>query len=97
MSSLKFHPDIYLEVSEGYHWYESKSIGLGEDFLDELDSAFNLILELPDTWPVLSNDFRRYLLKRFPYGIIYKINENRIFIVAVMHLSREPYYWRKRT
>ena len=96
MPSLEFHPDIYFEVNEGYHWYESKSIGLGEDFLNELESAFNLILELPDTWPILSNDFRRYLLKRFPFGVIYRINGDKIFIVAVMHLSRKPYYWRKR-
>ena len=96
MPSLEFHPDIYHEVREGYRWYESKSTGLGEDFLNELESALNLILELPDTWPVLSKSFRRYLLKRFPYGVIYKINKDRIFIVAVMHLSREPGYWRKR-
>ena len=96
MPSLEFHPDIYHEVREGYRWYESKSTGLGEDFLNELESALNLILELPDTWPLLSKSFRRYLLKRFPYGVIYKINKDRIFIVAVMHLSREPGYWRKR-
>ena len=96
MPSIDFHPDIYHEVSEGYRWYESKSTGLGEDFLNELDSAFTLILELPDTWPVLSNSFRRYLLKRFPYGAIYKINKDQIFIVAVAHLSREPYYWQNR-
>jgi hypothetical protein len=96
MPSLEFHPDIYHEVREGYRWYESKSNGLGENFLNEPDSAFNLILELPDTWPFVSNSFRRYLLKRFPYGVIYKIDNDVIFIVAVMHLSREPYYWRKR-
>lgn len=94
MPSIELHPDIYHEVSEAYRWYESKTTGLGEDFLNELESAFALIVELPDTWPVLSNSFRRYLLKRFPYGIIYKINKDQIFIVAVMHLSREPYYWR---
>ena len=96
MLSLEFHPDIYQEVREGYRWYESKSVGLGEDFLNELESAYKIILELPDTWPIISNSFRRYLLKRFPYGVIYKTSKDRIFIVAVMHLSREPYYWRKR-
>ena len=70
MPSLEFHPDISQEVREGYRWYESKSVGLGEDFLSELNSAFNLILELPDTWPIISNSFRRYLLERFPYGVI---------------------------
>ena len=96
MPSLVFHPDISREIREGYLWYESKSAGLGEDFLNELESAFNLVLELPDTWPIISNSFRRYLLKRFPYGVIYKIDKDQIFIVAVMHLSRKPGYWRKR-
>lgn len=49
MRSLEFHPDISQEVREGYRWYESKSSGLGEDFLYELESALNLILELPET------------------------------------------------
>ncbi len=96
MPSLEFHPDISQEVREGYLWYESKSVGLGEDFLNELESAFNIILELPDTWPIISSSFRRYLLKRFPYGVIYKVEKNRIYIVAVMHLSRKPYYWLSR-
>ncbi|MBE9582258.1 MAG: type II toxin-antitoxin system RelE/ParE family toxin [Proteobacteria bacterium] len=93
MPEIEFHPDISQEIRDGYNWYESRSTGLGEDFINELDSAFDLILELPDTWPVLSKGFRRYLLDRFPYGVIYKIRRESIFIVAVMHLSREPGYW----
>ncbi len=96
MLRLDFHPDIHGELTNGYLWYESKCNGLGEDFIRELESAFSVIQELPDTWPVISKNFRRYLLKRFPYGVIYKIKEDCIFIVAVMHLSREPAYWRDR-
>ena len=96
MLELKFHPDIYQELNDAYYWYESKSIGLGDDLLNELDKAFSLILNLPNTWPVLSGNFRRFLLKRFPYGIIYQLKEDCIFIVAIMHLSRKPNYWIKR-
>ena len=53
MPSLEFHPDISQEVREGYLWYESKTVGLGEDFLNELESAFNIILELPGTWHII--------------------------------------------
>jgi len=93
---LRFHPDIYHEVKNAYDWYESKSEGLGEDFLRESETAYSLIQRLPDTWPVIKRGFRRYLLKRFPYGVIYKVREDCILIVAVMHLSRKPGYWSER-
>ncbi|MCP4350356.1 MAG: type II toxin-antitoxin system RelE/ParE family toxin [Desulfobacterales bacterium] len=96
MLELNLHPDIYQEVNEAYSWYESRSQGLGDDFFHELDAAFFVIQSMPYTWPVLSGRFRRYLLKRFPYGIIYEVNEDCIFVVAVMHLSRKPGYWLKR-
>ena len=96
MLKLIFHPDIQHEIKENYQWYESKSQGLGEDFITELESAFRLIMEIPDTWPLISSNFRRYLLNRFPFGVIYQVKKNEIYIVAVMHLSRKPGYWRKR-
>lgn len=93
---LKFHPDIYQELNDAYNWYESQSEGLGENFITELDHAFYSIQYMPRTWPILSDTFRRYLLKRFPYGIIYQIKEDYIYILAIMHLSRRPGYWMKR-
>jgi len=74
----------------------SKSAGLGEALFNELDRAFSIIKSSPKIWPILSNNFRRYLLKRFPYGIIYQIKKDYIFIVAIMHLSRKPNYWTAR-
>ena len=54
MPELIFHPDIQTEIKESYQWYESKAAGLGEDFLTELESAFQSIREMPDTWPVIA-------------------------------------------
>lgn len=96
MAELKYHPDVFDELNDAYNWYEDKVSGLGEDFIEELENAFSLIKTMPKTWPILSNNFRRFLLKRFPYGIIYEIRENDIFILAIMHLSRKPGYWKSR-
>ena len=96
MFEFKFHPDIYNEVKETFDCYESKSVGLGEDFLNELDEAFSVIQSMPRSWHMISNEFRRYLLKRFPFGVIYSLEDNYIYVVAVMHLSRKPDYWIKR-
>ena len=76
MISLDFHPDIFQEVREAYLWYESKSEGLGDDFIRELEYAFSSIKEMPKTWPTISTNLRRYFLKRFPYGVIYSIKKD---------------------
>ena len=86
MPELIFHPDIQYEIRESYQWYESRVQGLGED-----------LKKIPDAWPLITKNFRRYLLDRFPFGIIYRKKGNSIYIVAVMHLSRKPGYWLKRT
>lgn len=94
--NIVFHPDVYYEVGNAYDWYEVRSSGLGEQFLAELENAYELIGLTPLYWAKFSGKYRRYLLKRFPFGIIYRIEKSKIYVVAVMHLSRKPGYWKKR-
>jgi toxin ParE1/3/4 len=96
MLPLTIHPDVYNEVSDAFRWYEGHARGLGEDFIAELDDALALVQRMPNTWPILSSPFRRFLLKRFPFGVIYTPRETEILVVAVMHLSRKPGYWQQR-
>ncbi|MCF6186902.1 MAG: type II toxin-antitoxin system RelE/ParE family toxin [Desulfobulbaceae bacterium] len=96
MSELRFHPEIASEVKESYSWYQKQADGLGDDFLDELEVAYQAIGELPATWPLFQNGFRRFLLSRFPFSVIYREHNGSIYVVAVMHNSRKPGYWRSR-
>ena len=93
MPNLLFHPDVFFEVKSSYDWYQNQADGLGKDFLNELEHGYHAIVELFDTWPKFSNGLRRFILSRFPYSIIYRKNNNSIFIIAVMHNSRKPGYW----
>ncbi len=97
MLQLEFHPDVASEIKSSYIWYQSQAEGLGEDLLEELESAFEAIVELPKTWPLFQKEFRRYLLSKFPFSVIYRKNGNVIYIVSVMHNSKKPYYWLHRT
>jgi len=97
MSNLIFHPDVSKEIKDSYQWYQDMAEGLGENFLDELESAYQAIIELPNIWPSFHKGFRRFLLSRFPFSAIYKIETSSILIIAVMHNSRKPGYWEKRT
>ena len=96
MLNLIFHPDIATEVKTSYDWYQNQAEGLGGDFLRELETACQTIVELPDTWPMFRKHYRRFLLSKFPFPVIYRKKNNSIFVVAVMHNSRKPDYWKNR-
>lgn len=85
------------EVEDAFAWYEEQSVGLGREFLDELDRAVRRIATFPLAATVIELGLRRCLLSRFPYGLIYGVDEDTIVVLAVAHLHREPRYWINRT
>jgi hypothetical protein len=91
-----FHPEAEVEFEAAVEYYEGCASGLGYDFAFEVLSAIENIISFPKAWPTLENDIRRCQTRRFPYGIIYAMKENAIFVLAVMHLHRDPEYWKDR-
>jgi len=77
-------------------WYEDQMAGLGYDFLAEIDEAVHRITTWPEAHAILKGTLRRCLVRRFPYGIVYGIDEQTIVIVAIAHLHRKPFYWTHR-
>jgi len=94
--TFTYHPDALTEYADAALYYDERLPGLGADFTAEVDRAIERVLEAPDRWRCIQEDVRRYLLARFPYGILYTVEEEYVLIVAIMHLSREPGYWRHR-
>lgn len=95
MNNLRFLPGVYEDINAAYAWYEQQSPGLGQDLIVELEEAYALIGEFPEAWPKVGQ-FRKYILFRFPFNVIYKNIDNQILVVAVAHHSRKPGYWHKR-
>ena len=81
------------ELDDAVAWYNKEGPGLGQDFLDELDRAVRRAVAFPFSCPEIDPGVRRCLLARFPYGLIYGIDQETIVVVAVAHLHREPRYW----
>ena len=81
------------ELRDAIAYYEAVDLELGNSFRAAIESAISLIRQFPNAWPQLSTTTRRCRTKRFPYGIIYRIKNNEIQILAVAHFSREPNYW----
>lgn len=97
MTRLTYTQEALLELSEAVKYYRSCREGLGREFYQRVISAEEDILLHPEAWRSLGAPYRRKLLTQFPYGLIYHQPEpDWIEIVAVMHLHREPNYWRTR-
>jgi toxin ParE1/3/4 len=52
--------------------------------------------EVESAWPILEGDVRRCLVNRFPYGVLYSVESDRVYVLALMHLHRRPGYWKDR-
>jgi len=83
------------EISAVGH-YEARSAGLGDSFIRAVSRATNSLVESPEIGRHFGKRLRRTLVSGFPYGLLYKAESDRIFVVAVAHLSRRPGYWRAR-
>lgn len=86
-------PAANREIHQAAEFYEDCRKGLGQEFLDAVEVAFDQIQQHPCIWRILKGRFRRYILQRFPYGLIYSVEGQTIFVAAVMHLKRKPSYW----
>jgi len=96
MNPLIVHEDAERELWEAVDYYETKSTGLGLDLEKEIRQAFKHILISPRQFQRRKYNTRCYLLKRFPYSIYFLEFENIIWIVAIAHMKRKPFYWHNR-
>ena len=96
---LQLHPEAEEELFQGAAWYDDQELGLGAELLEEVSRWFEVIVESPNTWPrwPRSPDFtpwvRRVVVERFPYALAYQVFDDRVWVVAVVHTSKEPMYW----
>jgi len=91
-----FDPGAERDLLEAVEYYEDCRAGLGEDFSVEVRSAIERVCDHPLAWPVVKERYRRCLVSRFPYGIVYRVESDRIIVMAVMHLHRHPESWAHR-
>lgn len=90
---FKIITEAELELDDAYDYYEYELEGLGKRFLEEFKRGVNRILNHPYAWSLVQDNVRKCVLKKFPYNIIYAIEENLIIILAIAHQHRKPYYW----
>ena len=91
----EFFPEAIAELEEAFQFYEARA-GLGNDFKSEARHALDLVMENPMAWKPLDGGLRQCRLNRYPYALIYGLDDDRVVVVAVAALKRRPRYWRDR-
>lgn len=94
---IEYHPALDAELFEVRDYYESQSVGLGDDFVDEFERQILKIAAMPERWMMVSEDLRRSLMKRFPYVIFFRIlKKDVIRVTVVKHEKRHPSFGDQR-
>ena len=96
MMNVIFSRYAKLELEDAAYFYDLEFEGLGRRFNKEVEKAAKRISEYPKAWSSERGDIRKCLLHRFPYKLLYSIEKDHIFIIAVAHQHRKPDYWVNR-
>jgi toxin ParE1/3/4 len=94
--AIVFHPEAIAEAHAAIDWYRERNARAAEAFLAELDRGIAEIAAAPARWLEFRYGTRRFLLRRFPFAIIYRETSEAVQIIAVAHARRKPGYWNER-
>jgi len=97
MEQVIFHPGALAELRDATVYYDFCHLGLGKQFLSAVESLVGIAQVYPRAGRIIRGSFRRLVMKRFPYALIYQEDaEGQLYVVAVMHFNRKPDYWHSR-
>lgn len=96
MLPVVVRPEASLEVREAHAWYEEQMPGLGERFETALHACFEQIRQRPYAFPLVTEHVRRARVARFPYLVLYQVEQSEIAVSSVFHCSRNPDVWKRR-
>lgn len=94
--SVEFHPDAQEDLYGAMDWYNNERAGLGSTFVTAVERTVQTVAASPMVGSSVGKELRRILVPTFPYSVIYAVEEQRLWIVAVAHFRRRPTYWRDR-
>src|SRR5262245_39794552 len=89
-------PESEQDMPTAYGWYGRQRAGLGEEFLSCVDACIQRMLRNPESCRVVHEDYRRALVRRFPYAVFYEYADGVVTVSGVFHTSRDPEKWRQR-
>ena len=90
------HEEALAEAQAAFEWYSARNPAAADAFINELDHAIEQIGQLPNLAGSYVSGTRRYVMRRFPFTVIYREQERIMEVVAIAHGRRKPGYWKDR-
>jgi plasmid stabilization system protein ParE len=97
MLPIDYLPGAKLDFDASFDWYAARSLQAALRFTNDVDAALVKVATNPERFVAVDDRHRECSLKRFPFRIVYRIEGNRVLVVAVAHAKRQPGYWRERS
>jgi plasmid stabilization system protein ParE len=94
--SIFFLPDAEADLLEAQAWYDGRAFGLGSRFFDAVESTLMRMVGAPQQFPTVHGDIHRALVRRFPYALYFRIEQDGVYVLACTHTSRALERWRGR-
>ncbi len=91
-----FHDRAEDELNEAAAYYARARPGLGDAFVVEVQHTVDNLAAFPLAGNAVENDVRWWLVKRFPYSVLYRVRDDHIRVLAIAHQKRRPFYWHGR-
>ena len=85
------------DIAQAASWYENQRTRVGLRFLDATGQLLDRLRVSPLQFPLISTDVRRALLHTFPYAVYFRVTEDAVVVLAVLHLRRDARVWRVRS
>jgi toxin ParE1/3/4 len=93
---IRLRPQVVDDLTQAADWYNQKRAALGNEFIEEAYRAFDVLSDRAESFPLVRNDVRRALMKRFPYAIYFRRDVDAVTLLLVVHTARAPRVVRKR-
>ena len=93
---LIIRPEAEQDLAQGFNWYEERRAGLGFEFLDRVNLVLRKIEENPRRYSGTYRNVRLALVGKFPYKVLYLIENENTEVIGVVHVKRSPEFWQRR-
>ena len=95
-AKLIMAPEAEQDLAEAFAWYEKQRPGLGEEFLGCVDACIQALCRTPLMHQIVHENYRRALVRRFPFAGFYECEGEKVIVYSVLHTSQDPKKWRER-
>lgn len=92
MAPVRFDAAAIVDVTLARDWYEGERPGLGQEFVDSVESTVRRIESFPSAGSLARPGMRRQFTERFPYVLYYGVDDSGVLIIACLHVARGPEY-----